>query len=485
FSSLYGADAIGGVIHIFTRRPRDAFDPSFNIGAGNYGTQRIGAGLGGRGETSDGKGGWYQLHAAYESTDGYDSYRDNPDNPFDDFTLDPDRDGYRNRSLSLGAGHRFNRAWDVEARAMRAEGHNEYDGFNDESDVVQQVLGGRVRYAPSEKVTLTLNLGRAVDLSDNFSLGVPNGHFDSHRTTSSLQGDFGVGQGLLTFGYDWRRDEVDSDTLYDETSRITRGVFGQWQQTFGAHSLQLGLRRDDDTQFGGKSTGSARWGWDFTEALRLTASYGTAYRAPTFNDLYVPFFGNEDLSPESSRSFELGLRGKHEWGGWTINAFENRVDDLIAYDPTPTPERPFGQPNNVDEARIRGTEMTIDTTVWGWAVQGNVTWLDPRNTSGGLDDGNLLPRRSRTNARVDLDRSFGAFSAGASVTATGKRYDDPSNTLELGGYATTDLRIGYTFAQAWTLQVNANNVFDRTYETAMFYPQPGRNWFVSLRYAAK
>ncbi|HEU0306575.1 MAG TPA: TonB-dependent receptor plug domain-containing protein, partial [Lysobacter sp.] len=96
FSSLYGADAIGGVIHIFTRRPHDAFDPSFNIGAGNYGTQRIGAGLGGRGETSDGKGGWYQVHAAYESTDGYDSYRDNPDNPFDDFTLDPDRDGYRN-----------------------------------------------------------------------------------------------------------------------------------------------------------------------------------------------------------------------------------------------------------------------------------------------------------------------------------------------------------------------------------------------------
>ncbi|MFC5577241.1 TonB-dependent vitamin B12 receptor [Lysobacter niabensis] len=485
FSSLYGADAIGGVIHIFTRRPHDSFDPSFNVGAGNYGTQRYGAGIGGRGETSDGQGGWYQVHAAYESTDGFDSYRDNPDNPFDDFTLDTDRDGYRNQSLSLGAGHRFNKAWDVEARALRAEGNNKYDGFNDESDIVQQVVGGRVRYAPTEKVTLSLNLGRADDLSDNFTLGAPNGHFDSHRTSGSLQGDFGVGQGLLTFGYDWRRDEVDSDTQYDVDSRITRGVFGQWQHTFGAHSLQLGLRRDDDTQFGGKTTGSARWGWDFTEALRLTASYGTAYRAPTFNDLYYPFFGNPGLSPESSRSFELGLRGKHGWGGWTINAFENRVDDLIGYDPTPTPERPFGQPDNVDEARIRGTEATIDTTVWGWSLQGNVTWLDPRNTSGGFDDGNLLPRRSRTNARVDLDRSFGAFSVGASVAATGKRYDDPSNTLQLGGYATTDLRFGYTFAQAWTLQVNANNVFDKTYETAMFYPQPGRNWFVSLRYITK
>ncbi len=293
FSSLYGADAIGGVIHIFTRRPHDAFDPTFNAGAGSDSTQRIGAGLGGRGETSDDKGGWYSVHAAYESTDGIDAYRDNPDNPFDDFTLDPDRDGYRNSSLSLGAGHRFSKAWDIEARALRAEGNNQYDGFNDESDVVQQVVGGRVRYAPSEKVTLSLNLGRNDDLSDNFSLGVPNGYFNSHRSTGSLQGDFGVGEGgLLTFGYDWRRDEVDSDTPYDQTSRINRGVFGQWQQGFGAHSLQLGLRRDDDTQFGGETTGSARWGWEFTDALRLTASYGTAYRSPTFNDLYYPFFGN-------------------------------------------------------------------------------------------------------------------------------------------------------------------------------------------------
>lgn len=485
FSSLYGADALGGVIHIFTRRPHDSFDPSFNIGSGNYGTQRAGAGIGGRGETADDKGGWYQVHAAYEATDGYDSYRDNPGNPFDDFDLNPDRDGYRNRSLSVGAGHRFNRAWDIEARALRTEGNNKYDGFNDESDVVQQVLGGRVRYAPTQDVTLSLNVGRNDDLSDNFTRGVPNGYFNSRRSTGSLQGDFNLGEGVWTLGYDWRRDEVDSDTPFDVEKRITRGLFGQWQQRFGAHSLQVGARRDDDTQFGGKSTGSARWGWDFTEALRLTASYGTAYRSPTFNDLYFPFFGNEALEPESSRSAEIGLRGKHAWGEWTVNAFETHIDDLISYDPTPTPERPFGQPGNIEEARIRGTEATIETTAFGWTLQGNVTVLDPRNTGGGLDDGNLLPRRSRINARIDADRNVGRFSIGASVTGTGQRYDDPANLLRLPGYATTDLRVGYTFADAWTLQVNANNVFDKTYETAMFYPQPGRNWFVSLRYAAK
>ena len=487
FSSLYGADAIGGVIHIFTRRPRDSFDPTFSIGVGSHGSQRVGAGLGGRGETSGDKSGWYQVQAAYENTDGYNSYRDNPASPWDDFDLDADRDGYHNRSLSLGAGHRFSKAWDVETRALRTEGSNFYDGFFDQSHVVQQVFGGRLRYAPTETATLTFNLGRNDDLSDNFSRDVPAGHFDSHRTSGSLQGDFGVGAGLLTFGYDWRRDEVGSDTGYDRSERTTRGLFGQWQQTFGEHSLQLGARRDDDTQFGGETTGSARWGWDFTEALRLTASYGTAYKAPTFNDLYYPFSGNDSLRPETSRSIELGLRGKHGWGEWSVNAFETRVDDLIAWDPTPRPEleRYFGMPNNIEEARIRGAEVTIETTVFGWSLQGNATLLDPRNTGGGFEDGNLLPRRSRTNGRIDLDRSFGALSLGASVAGTGTRYDDPSNTLRMPDYATTDLRVGYTFAQAWTLQVNANNVFDKSYETAMFYPQPGRNWFVSLRYAGK
>lgn len=487
FSSLYGADALGGVIHIFTRRPHDSFDASFNAGAGNYGTQRYGAGIGGRGETSDETGGWYQVHAAYESTDGYDSYRDNPDSPWDDSSLDSDRDGYHNRSLSLGAGHRFSKAWDIEARALRTEGSNFYDGYYDQSHVVQQVLGGRVRYVPTKNATLTLNVGRSADLSDNFSQDVPAGHFDSHRTSGSLQGDFGVGAGLLTFGYDWRRDGVDSSEDYDRTERITRGVFGQWQHGFGAHSLQLGLRRDEDAQFGGKTTGSLRWGWELTDALRLTASYGTAYKAPTFNDLYYPFSGNAELRPESSRSAELGLRWKHRVSEWGVNVFETRVEDLIAWDPTPRPEleRYFGMPNNIDEARIRGAEITVDTVALDWTVKGTATVLDPRNSGGGFEDGNLLPRRSRTNARLDVDRSFGRFSIGASIAGTGKRYDDPANTLRLPGYAATDLRVGYTFAEAWTLQVNANNVFDKTYETAMFYPQPGRNWFVSLRYAAK
>jgi vitamin B12 transporter len=476
FSSLYGADALGGVIQIFTRRPHKAFDPNFSVAGGSYGTWRGSAGVSGRSETSDERSGWYSAQAAYEHTDGIDAHRGD---------ADTDPDGYYNRSLSLAAGHRFSRAWDVEGRVLRAEGHNDYDGsFQNQSDVIEQAIGARVRYAPTNGTTLTLNLGRSDDRSDNFLDSTPAGTFDSRRDSGSLQGDFGIGSGLLSVGYDWRRDEVDSTTAYLDstgevvTRRYNRAMFGQWQGRFDAHSLQLSLRRDDDSQFGGKTTGSALWGWDFTDALRLTASYGTAYKAPSFNELYFPFFGNPDLKPEESRSFELGLRGQHGWGNWTLNAFDTKADQLIATFCTPDW---ICFPVNVDSARIRGTEATIETTIAGWAVRGTATWLDPR------DDGSdkLLRRRTRTSGRVDVDRRFGAFSVGATVDGNGYRYEDAANLQRLGGYATTDLRVGYTFAGAWTLQLNANNVFDKRYETAALYNQPGRNYLLSLRYRAR
>lgn len=479
FSSLYGSDALGGVIQIFTRRPHKAFDPNASVAIGSDRMSRGSAGIAGRGETS---GSWYSVQAAYETTDGIDSYRDNPDNPFD--APDPDRDGYRNRSLSASAGHRFNDAWDADARVLRTEGRNEYDGgFSNMDKTAQQVVGARVRYAPAETVKLTLSLGRADDESDNYFDGQTRGSFNSQRDSGSLQGDFGIGDGLLTIGFDWRQDQVDSSTVYERDSRINRAMFAQWQGRFSAQSLQLGVRRDDDSQFGGKTTGSLLWGWDVTDALRLTASYGTAFKSPTFNELYFPGFGNPNLSAEKARSFEIGLRGKHDWGIWTVNAFETRADDLIAYDPTLIDAtHPFGQPNNVDSARIRGVEATVETEIAGWTVRGAASLLDPRDESSGFNDDNVLARRTRTSGRVDVDRSFGDFDVGATVNGDGYRYDDPANTIRMAGYGTTDVRLAYTIASAWTLQLNVNNVFDKQYETAAFYNQPGRNYLLSLRY---
>lgn len=476
FSSLYGSEALGGVIQIFTRRPEGAFTPHASVALGSFDTRRVSAGIAGK----QGNG-WYSINAAHERTEGIDACRGSGTLFVGCFTDEPDKDGYENNSLSLQGGYRFNDAWDAEARVFRAEGQNEYDGsFANQAEVVQQVAGARLRYAPSQELSFTLNAGRSVDESDDYKDGTFSSRFDTHRDLGSLQADIGTGNvGLLSLGFDWQRDAVDSSTPFDRIQRINRAVFGQWQGDFGKQSWQASVRRDDDSQFGGETTGSVRYGFAFTEDLKLVASYGTAYRAPTFNDLYYPGFSNPNLRPETSRSAELGLRGAHARGNWSISAYQTRAEDLITFDALTF------LPVNLDRARIRGAEASADFDIGGWTLTGTATWMDPRNDSRGLNRDKLLPRRARQSGRIDLDRAVGAFRFGGSVYAEGQRYDDIANRTRLPGYSLVDLRVGYTLSEDWTLQLNAANVFDREYETAAYYNQPGRSYTLSLRFQPK
>lgn len=479
-SSLYGSEAIGGVIQVFTKRGADGTTPRARIGIGSHDAREASAGI----SVGD-KRAWFGADAAYQRTDGINACN----GFFDPVTFagagcfiapgsQPDRDGYRNRSLTLRGGWKASDALSLEGTALRAEGENDFDGdFINRSETVQQVVGGKLRYDASERVALQFSVGSNRDASDNFLDGAAMGFFDTRRDSASLQGDIDLADDqLLTLGVDWLRDRVDSNTLYDETRRGNRAAFAQYQGAFGAHDVQASLRRDDNDQFGGETTGGAAWGLAFGRGFRITASYGTAFKAPTFNELYFPFSSNPELRPESSDSIELGLRQRGNAWGWRIDAYETDVDDLIAFDAS------INRPNNVDRARIRGVELGIDADIAGWTLAAQAGHLDPRNRSAG-SDGALLPRRARNTARIDLDRSFGDFRAGLSWIAEGERYDDLANTLRLGGYATLDLRLEYALAKAWTLQARASNVFDRDYETAAFYNQPGREYLVSLRYA--
>ncbi|WP_243041929.1 TonB-dependent vitamin B12 receptor [Dyella sedimenti] len=473
FSSLYGSEAIGGVIQIFTRRPEGAFVPSFMVGVGSDSHLTGSAGIAGKVGN-----GWYSLEASHDQTHGINSCRVGAaEAGAACFADQPDNDGYRNNALTLQGGYRFNEQWDGDVRLFRSEGHNDYDGtFSDSDDSATQVVGGRLHYRPTQDLTFTLSLGTSGDFSKDYLHGVYVDRFDTHRDIGSLQADIALGGGLLSAGFDYQRDQVDSSTDYAVDSRIDRGTFLQWQQSFGRQSLQASVRRDDNSQFGGKNTGSVLWGWDFTQTLRLTASYGTAFKAPTFNDLYYPGYGNPDLRPEKSQNIELGLRGTYGWGYWSLNAFRNKVDDLITYDAS------TGLPGNVEDARIRGAEGVVSGHVAGWLVTGTATWLDPRDETPGFDHGNLLARRARQMARVDLDRSFGNFSVGGSWYVSGRRYDDLDNQHPLGGYALTDLRVAYALTRDLKVQLALNNAFGKNYETAWYYNQPGRNYMLTLRY---
>jgi len=342
---------------------------------------------------------------------------------------------------------------------------------------VQQVIGGTLRWRANDALDLQLVAGRNTDASDNFLAGVFNGYFATDRDSATLQGDLALGkQQLLTLGVDWLRDRADSDTPYDETTRGNRAVFVQHQATLGAHALQASLRSDDNDQFGRHTTGAAAWGMDLAGNWRVTTGYGTAFKAPTFNELYYPFFGNPALRPEESASWEAGLRYRGTTFNARIDGFHTEVDDLIAYDAA------IFLPNNIERARMRGAELGVDSQIMEWDIAASASWLDTENRSG-FHAGKQLPRRARSSARIELDRAFGDLAIGVTGVAEGARFDDVANSLRLPGYATLDLRAQLALAPAWTLQARLANAFDRDYETAAFFNQPGREWMLTLRYA--
>ncbi|MEW5703547.1 MAG: TonB-dependent vitamin B12 receptor [Pseudomonadota bacterium] len=473
-SSLYGSEAIGGVIQIFTRKGGGELKPFFSAGRGRYGTYDASAGVSGGGENS-----WFNLSASGIDTDGFNACRGKPSpGGAGCFTTESDKDDYQNLSGSVRAGYRFENGLEIDTHALRVNGETEFDGnTTNESESVQQVLGGKIRFSPVNIWGLTLAAGHSRDKSDNFKNGIFKSQFETIRKTISSQNDITIADNqILTLGVDYQNDEIDSTTVYAIDSRSNKGLFAQYQGTYGDYDLQLSLRQDDNEQFDRRTTGGAAWGYALSEGLRVTVSYGTAFKAPTFNELYFPGFGNPNLQPEESRSLEIGLSGKAGWGHWALNTYQTSVDNLIAFDAS------IFAPANVDQARIRGFEATFKTQIEGWDINTNLTLLDAQDRSNGANRTNQLPRRAQQSFRLEADRGFGEYRFGWTLLAESKRYDDLANTRKLDGYATVDLRAEYIIDKDWRLQARLENMLNKDYETAAFFNQPGRGLFVTLRY---
>ena len=484
-SSLYGSEAIGGVIQIFTRSGSLGFSPNFRIGGGSNNLREASAGFSNRTQR-----GWISAEGAYQETDGINACRGSGTLFQGCFADEPDDDGYRNVSVSLRGGVNLTEALTLEGHFLNADADNEYDGSifgGNEAENTQRVAGGKLTWNASDRVKLAVQAGRADDKSDAYyrDAATPDlrtfvNTFDTQRDTAAVQADITLAEGhLLTAGGDWQQDNITSTTGFSVDSRDNTGVFVEYQGRIGAHQLQASVRNDDNEQFGNHVTGSAGWGMAFGDGFRLNASYGTGFKAPTFNDLYYPGSESPDLKPEQSKSLNIGVAQYKDNWNWTFNVFETHIDDLIVFVYLPPTYQGVGL--NVDEARIRGAEFTFGVQLAGFDISTQLSHIDPRNRSTGYED-NLLARRSRNTARVDVDRSFGDFRIGLTGNGASHRYDNLANTVRLAGYGTLDLRLEYAFHPDWTLQARATNVFDRQYETIAWYNQPGREYGLSLRY---
>jgi vitamin B12 transporter len=474
-SGLYGSEAVGGVVQIFTRRDRGPVRPRADFTAGSDRANEIGAGIAGEaGDT------WFNIHAARFATRGFDARQ--PTVEFGTPLDEPDRDGYSNRSASARIGQRLVGGAEWELHGLQAEGNTEYDSTdNNEDDFTQQVFGARLQLRPAAAWDTTLRVGRSRD--DRLSTrpdGAPTfsgpTRFDTIRDTFSWQNDISTLENqTLSLGYDVTEDQVRGTTAYDRTSRDNAALFTQYQARVGRSDALLGLRRDHSEQFGTHHTGNFALGYAIRSGLRLVLSHGTGFRAPSFNDLYFPGASNPGLRPERARTTEIGVKGGEAATRWSAFAFHTRVRDLIVFDLATF------LPQNVEAAVIDGVEMEGAVTFDAWRISGSFTFLDPRDEA----TDRLLPRRARRSARFSLDRRFGQTELGASVLAQTERYDDKANTTRLGGYGILNLHARRSLARDWELRLRLENVLDMEYQTIATYNSPGRSLFLSASYLPK
>ena len=400
--------------------------PSFAVSGGTHSTYKVSGALSGGYEV-----GWFNLSVSHLTTEGFNACQGAPFPPGDGcFTFEPDDDGYRSTSGSARLGYRFDNSLEVEANFLHAEGQNEFDGTafsGNEGDFLQQVLGGSVHYSPLFFWDTTIRAGRSRDESKVFFNGADVDTFDTERIQVTWQNNFSPhADHLLTAGLDFYEDSIESTQSFPVDSRYNIAEFGQYQGGFESFDWLFGARYDDNEQFGGQVAGNVALGYFLDNGVRLSASWGSAFKAPTFNELYFPGFGNSQLDPEESWSVEGRIAGKHAGVNWSINSYYTKIDELITFDSVTF------SPVNIGKSEIYGVELSVTVRIMEWDFATNFSYIDHKNREDGANKGNLLPRRPNETFQLDVDRSFGRFSLGTTVYAAGRSFDEYSQPTTFG-----------------------------------------------------
>ncbi len=469
-SSLYGSEAIGGVIQIFTRK---GGKPSVELSIGSNKTIKGNVNFAGKNANT-----WYNVNLSSLKTDNF-----NVRNTVFDFSSFPatevvntelDDDGYKRNSISLNIGHKFAPRLQGDISLLHTTGDSDYDGSRvNQSDFFQQVISGSLTADLNDYVNVKLQIGQARDDSDNFLNGTFRTRFNTKRDSASLLADIEINDSnSILLGADWNDAKVDSTTAYDVSSRSSKGLFAGYSAQLNHTGFDASLRYDDNEQFGSYKTGGIAVSQNIHDKVLLKASYGTAFKAPTFNQLYFPGFGDATLRPQTSKNYELGMSGRLQQGHWELNAFHNKIIDNLVVGATAT---------NIDKTRIRGIEAIHSTNLSGFDISTNITYQLPRNESNNA----LLRNRPRKLFNLDIDRKFGKWGVGSSIHAESKRFTNTANTDKLAGYTLLDLRASYALNKDWSLGLKVSNVLDKDYETNNTYNQDGANGLLSIKYSPK
>lgn len=483
-SSLYGADAIGGVIQIFTRRGERS---EARLGVGSDATRDLSAGFGRRFEVTR-----LDLQAGYRETRAFSASNSGAGG----FVFNPDDDRHRNLNFGGSIGHDWARGHSVTLRGLASHGRTRFDSGPASDDASSQRLTSLALESRDQLGDAWTSLTRIARGSDDTRIsGVFPSRFRTDQDQFSWQNDLKALGGDLAAGIEWRREQVDADTAYTQTQRRVGALFASYAVVQDAHVAQISLRRDDDSQFGARSTGTLGYGFRFAPGWRVSASAGTAFKAPTFADLYFPvtdfgspgfpflFGGNPSVRPERSRNAEAAVRLDDARWRADLTLFRNRVRDLIAPGLLPT-DPSVSSVVNLDEAHIDGATLGAGFTADAWRLRAE--WTHQR----AIDAQTRLPllQRARNHATASAEWQPGEWRAGVEWILSGAREDiDFVNfsRTRMGGYGLVHLHTGYRLTPQWSVSGRLNNATDKRYKLVNGFNTPGRNVYVALEYAAR
>ncbi|WP_407064942.1 TonB-dependent receptor domain-containing protein [Comamonas sediminis] len=461
-AAVYGSDAMGGVVQIFTKKGDGPAQPYARLGVGSRGTFTAEAGI------SGGAGGWdYALGLNRSQTDGF--------NARTAATANPDKDDYRSNAVSGRLGYQLNRQHRLEATLLASDVNSGYDNSLTEDDrslnkMYALGLNWQAQWTAQYSTKLQFTQSR-----DYYETRPSPYQTDTRLQNYLFQNEWRLGVHTLTAALE-RRDDALTNGGIDRDRHQNALALGYGLNT-GPHTVQLNLRRDDDSEFGGKTTGSAAYGYAFATHWRATATVGTAFRVPT---LYQRFseYGDASLQPEKSRNAELGLRWAQGAHSFSATAYRNRVTDLINFSSPGSCDSPFGCYANVGKARLEGITLAGTTKLGAFNLHGSVDFQNPRDT----ENDKLLARRAKRYATLGAETRAAGWTWAADLQTSAKRFDNAANTNVLGGYTLFNLSAQTEVAKDVNLIARINNLADKRYQTARTYATEGRSVYVGVKW---
>lgn len=496
-SALYGSDAIGGVINVITMNEKSTNAPAI-AGSVGVGTQRTFATHVSTSHKFEATS--LRLNAGATGSAGINSLL-TTSNP----GYNSDKDGYKSQNFGLNFVHRLDKNLQVGGGLLNSKTTSRYDAY--QTDVGWNRVNGSLNYlrthevfaanayakfSPTEKWDATLRVANSVDSDEqtSSSVGSPNDRYKTSQNQYTFQNDISlpIGKGLLLV--ERLEQKLDSNNIYSIYDRTVDSYAAGWNGKLGRNSLQLNLRQDHNSQYGEKASQYFGYGYQISTAWSLATSYGTAFKAPTFNDLYFPVTpfvggGNSNLKPEEAVNREVNLRFDYGniKGHWTH--FDNRIKNLIQWADDGTGA---WFPANIASASIKGEEIGVAVQMNAWRFRADLTFQDPRDD---LTNTRLMSRAKRYGTFAS-SYSTTDYKLGAELKLVGSRYYDPSTPTLMGGYGLFNLFGEYKLNKDLKAFARFDNVFNRSYELAhvssapmAVYGVPGRTAFVGVRYLLK